>query len=194
MGVNKELKVYWFNPMRAATRSTRPIQSFLNFSDTSHFLPTKEYKDYYYISNFRNPYSRLVSIFYFIFGRQPKTISDFKLFAKKKIYEERERPYNINDYQINLTSLYETNEKQPDYLIKVENIYEDIKNLWFIKDNLNNELLRLLDENINNNRYYQETGPRPSWKEHYDDETAEVVYDFLMKDFELGGYDKNSWK
>ena len=72
MPYSKELKVFWFLPMRAATRSCRPIVEYFNFSDSNQhwFINDLEYMDYYLIANVRNPYSRLVSLYNFSIEKQ----------------------------------------------------------------------------------------------------------------------------
>lgn len=193
MAVSDKLQVYWFNPMRAATRSTLAVQQYLNFKDTWHTIYPKS-SNYRLISNIRNPYARTVSLFHFFFRGETKTIEDFKRYVPKKINEQKNFRGNIQDIQFNLTEIFEETNKFPEYLIKVESLYDDIMNIWFVKDNVTEGLLKVMNESILTNHYYQEYGSRPSWKDHYDDETAEMLYEYLKKDFELGNYDKNSWK
>lgn len=195
MSHSDELKVFWFNPIRAATRSTGFVQDFFKFKNSrQHHLPTEKQKDYYLISNIRNPYSRFVSIFYFVFGKENRTIEDFPMFLKKKIHEEKSNLVGTLDLQINLTKIYERIGKFPDKLIKVENLYDDIKSLYFVSDNSDSKLFEIMEQNIKTNRFFQEYGSKPDWKKHYDEETANILYDYLKNDFELGNYDKNSWK
>ena len=194
MAHSETLNVFWFNPMRAATRSTKEIQLFLNFTDSgNHDEPNKKHNGFYFVSNIRNPYSRVVSLFYFIFRTDNRDIDNFKLFVKKKIWEERnlESPPNL---QLNLNKIFEKFGRNPDYLVKTENIYDDIMDLPFIKEKTNPDFLRLMDEKIRKNNYFQEYGRKPYWKEHYDEDTANILYEYLEKDFILGNYDKNSWK
>lgn len=194
MAYSDTLKVFWFNPMRTASRSTKEIQIHLGFKDPgAHYPPTEKYKEYYIVSGFRNPYSRFVSIFHFIFDRETRTTDEFKAFAKKKIWEEKNL-INRPNYQLNLSDIFEYQKFKPQYLVRVENLYEDIMNLWFVKEKKDDKLLEIMDSYVNTNNFHHEQGPRPSWQEHYDEETANLVYDFFIKDFELGGYDKNSWK
>ena len=195
MSHSDKLKVFWFNPIRTATRSSGTVQEFFKFKNVrQHYLPTENHKDYYLISNIRNPYSRLVSIFYFVFGKETRTIEDFRRFLKKKIQEEKSNLVGTQDLQINLTKIYEGIGKFPDEFVRVENLYDDIKNLFFVRDNSDPKLYEIMENNIKSNKYFQEYGSRPDWKKHYDEETANILYDYLKDDFKLGNYDKNSWK
>ena len=194
MAYSESLKVYWFNPMRTASRSTWKVQEYLNFKECgSHSPPNESHKDYIFISNFRNPYSRLVSVFHFVFDRERRNTNQFKAFAKKKIWEEQNLKKKPN-LQLNLSEIFEINNFKPQHLVRVENLYDDIMNLWFVKENANDGLNEIMKDYINYNGYHHEQGPRPSWQEHYDEETANMVYEFFKKDFDLGNYDKDSWK
>lgn len=194
MAFSENLNVFWFNPIRTATRSTRKVQIFFKFNESGwHDEPNDEYKEFYFISNIRNPYSRMVSIFYFLFKNENRDIDDFRLFVKKKVWEEKNLE-SVPNLQLNLCKIFEKFGRNPDYLVKVENLYDDIINLPFIQDKSNPIFLGLMDESIKNNNYFQEYGSKPHWKEHYDETTANILYEYLEKDFILGNYDKNSWK
>jgi hypothetical protein len=77
--------------------------------------------------------------------------------------------------------------KLPDYYVKMENFGNDIKSLWFVKENLGS-LSNVISENIETNRYKSES------KIEYNQYLADIVYNNLKKDFDLFGYNKNSWK
>ena len=194
MAYSEQFNVLWFNPIRSATRSTLEIQRFLKFTDFgTHDEPNENQKEFYFVSNIRNPYSRMVSIFYFLFRNENRDIDTFRLFVKKKVWEEQnlKNPPNL---QLNLKKIFDKFGKRPDYLIKTENIYDDIFNLPFLQEKSNPDFLKLMDEKIKTNNFFQEYGKKPHWKEHYDEVTANTLYQYLEKDFKLGGYDKNSWQ
>jgi hypothetical protein len=195
MAYSKELEVFWFNPPRCATRSTQGIQKYFGFVDYgTHSFPIGEQKNSFFISNIRNPYPRLVSLFNSIFLNENRDIQDFKIFIKRKIHNEITHPQGMLNYQINLSLTFESISKYPDYFVRTENLFEDISNIWFIKEKQDDRLKEIFETTINHNGYFQEYGKRPYWKEYYDEETAEIVYDYLKKDFKLGNYEKNSWK
>lgn len=194
MAYSNSLKVFWFNPMRSGTRSTQKIQEFLKFTDSGlHDEPTTKFKEFLFVSNFRNPYSRFVSIFHFQFPNEKRTIDNFKIFVEKKIWEEQYLTLKP-DLQLSLTGIFEKRQMFPNYLVKLENLYDDIINLPFVKNYVNDEFLTLMDSCVKKNGYLQEYRERASWQEHYDEKTANLVYEFLEKDFILGNYEKDSWK
>lgn len=88
--------------------------------------------------------------------------------------------------------------KSPDYLIRTENFSDDIKSLWFIKEN-ENSLNNVIESDVNKNKFEKEFelygfNKKKSWKEYYNSELAETVYNKLKIDFDYFNYDKNSWK
>ncbi len=65
MHISEKHKVYWFTPQRTGTRSTKELLRVMGFQTFDHhFTFDSNKKDYFFVSNVRNPYSRLVSLFY----------------------------------------------------------------------------------------------------------------------------------
>jgi hypothetical protein len=194
MPYSKELKVFWFLPMRAATRSCRPIVEYLNFYDSNNhwFINNLDYLDYYLIANVRNPYSRLVSLYnHAIETKQISEKITFELWSKKKI------PYEMDDKFVIPTQMYISlmkafKNKMPDYFVRFEYLEEDLNNLWLIKENFNDELNSIFDTSIRHNSY--KSINQRNWQSFYTEELAEFVYDYLKEDFTLLNYNKNSWK
>ena len=195
MPYSDNLKVFWFTPMRAATRSCEKIMEHLDFKEFSHdFLKNKLHEQYYVVSNVRNPYSRLVSIYHIYCHQFNKEPNDFRNWVVKKLREEIEFPKQTLDYQSNLSKIFSDSNRIPDYFVKQEFLEEDVRNLWFIKDNMSDELETVIQKNIVKNIYSNEFGKRDLWQEYYNNSLSNYVYNFLEKDFLLFGYDKNSWK
>jgi hypothetical protein len=194
MPYSKKLKIFWFLPMRAATRSCRPIVEYFNFSDSNQhkFIDNTEYMDYYLTANVRNPYSRLVSIYNF--SIETKIIDKkvpFEIWVRKKI------PIEMDDLYVLPTQMYISlvkafKNKMPNYFVRFESLEEDLNNLWFIKENFNDELEYIFNNHIRHNSY-KSIDPR-SWQSFYTDELAQFVYDYLKEDFILLNYNKDSWK
>jgi hypothetical protein len=194
MPYSKKLKVFWFLPMRAATRSCRPIVEYFNFSDSNlhSFIDDLEYMDYYLIANVRNPYSRLVSIYHHaIETEQINNRTPFELWVKKKIPIEVNNPSEIPT-QMFISLMKAFKNKMPDYFVRFESLEEDLKNIWFIKENFNEDLKYIFDNNIKHNGY-RSIDSRP-WQSFYTEELVEFVYGYLEKDFILLNYNKDSWK
>ena len=59
---------------------------------------------------------------------------------------------------------------------------------------MSEDLEILIQNHIVNNVYSNEFGKRIPWQEYYNNSLSNYVYSFLEKDFQLFGYDKNSWK
>jgi len=81
--------------------------------------------------------------------------------------------------------------KMPDYFVRFESLEEDLKNLWFIKENFN-DLTYIFNRYIRNNEY--KSIDTRSWQSFYTEELAEFVYGYLKEDFMLLNYNKDSWK
>ena len=195
MPYSDNLKVFWFTPMRAATRSCEKVMHYLDFKDLSHeFLKNKLHEQYYYVCNARNPYSRLVSIYHIYCYQFNKEPNDFRNWVVKKLRDEIEFPDQTLDYQTNLSKIFSDSNRIPDYFVRQEFLEEDVRNLWFIKDNMSDELETVIQKNIVKNIYLNEFGKRDPWQEYYNNSLSNYVYNFLEKDFLLFGYDKNSWK
>ena len=198
MAYHKVFNTFWFTPTRTATRSTSEIRNFFKFKDTGHHPPTDDIgSDYYFVSSFRNPYPRAVSMFNLIYGFNPtKNHTNFKKFVEKKILAEKKGLNYVIDFNIiKITTIFDLLERAPDYLVKTENLLEDIKNLFFVKSELENpQLQNIIENNIVKNGYSNEFGKKPHWMEHYDEETANMIYDYAQQDFILGNYNKDSWK
>jgi hypothetical protein len=193
MPYSKDLKVFWFLPMRSATRSCRPILNKFNFLDghLHNFINDFEHQDYYLIANVRNPYSRLVSIY--LHSIIIKQISDkvrFDVWIKKRIPHELNPPFNLESKSyLYLTSAFKY--KKPDYYVRFESLEEDLKNIWFVKENYDEKMEILFNENILSNKYKSEEKP---WQSYYTQELADFAYDNLKEDFISLNYNKDSWK
>ena len=188
MNYNDDLKVVWLTPQKTGTRSCSPIMFKIGFeSNTLRDVPSHDLEipvgkeNYYLVMNVRNPYDRVISLYslYCLHaGNNPiefeKWINDKYVFFKYK-------------YSICLYDMIQRLPKLPDYYVKMENFENDIKSLWFVKENLGS-LSNVISENIETNRYKSES------EIEYNQYLADIVYNNLKKDFDLFGYNKNSWK
>jgi len=203
MNYNDDLKVVWITPMRTGTRSSGAIMSKLDFKSENNNIHQKEIvhvigvpdgkEDYNLIVNIRNPYSRLVSIFHLYMYRSKNYDKKFYDWITKKhhIYEDE-------FFNIYIASRLKGLPKEPDFYVRMENFQDDIKSLWFVKENFD-LLEQTINDNIEKNRYlteFEEYGftKKNSWKEYYNEEIAEIVFLKLKGEFDFFNYDKNSWK
>jgi hypothetical protein len=203
MNYNDELKVVWITPMRTGTRSSGAIMSKLNFKSENNNTPQKETvhgigipegkEDYKLIVNIRNPYSRMVSLYYLYLHNSNQFNQSFDRWVKSNL--------SFSDYNKNFFILESLKKlpKLPDLYVRMENFKNDINSLWFVKQNFD-FLEQTLKNNIENNLYdsdeFQSNGfiKKESWKEYYNEEISEFVYKKMKNEFDFFNYDKNSWK
>jgi hypothetical protein len=143
------------------------------------------HENYSLITTLRNPYS-LMSSYYIFFGKREELVSqdDFINYLENFFYGLESK--------FKYLQCYNHSKRTPDYTVRVENMFEDYLKIPFIfesKLNHSGELSNLC--NIKNN-----TTPSKitNWKLSYNQGSADIVYYNFAHIFELGGYDRNSWK
>lgn len=196
MTYSNELKVCWYTPQRTATRTTHVLLEALGFtglgSHTFHFPP--ERSDYFLISNVRNPYPRMVSLFSLYSIHKKEYSFDFAKWCEYALTDEKfDEEYQLR-YERKIFSLH----RKFDKFIRVESFSEDLKSLSFIDTN-NPKIQQIWKNNILNNGYtYEfkniENANRTHWSDFYTVRLSDLVYKNLKEQFDLFGYEKNSWK
>jgi hypothetical protein len=203
MNYNDDLKVVWITPTRTGTRSSGAIMSKLDFKSENNNIRQKETvhgigipegkEDYKLIVNVRNPYSRMVSLYYLEMNNSKQFNQSFDRWVKSNLYFS---DYNINFF---ISESLKKLPKLPDLYVRMENFKNDINSLWFVKENFD-FLEQTLKHNIENNLYdsdeFHSNGfkKKESWKEYYNEEISEFVYKKMKNEFDFFNYDKNSWK
>jgi hypothetical protein len=187
--INQKYEFIWIAPERTGSRSTSRILTFCGFTsrgypvcgpnnfDYTHSseIPEK-YKNYKVICNARNPYSRTLSLFkHYSYNQKTFDTITFKEYLQ-----------NINKAQFNGDSKYKTFinpviRKQPDYVIRLENFYEDIRKIPFIFNHLTEKQLEMLCEH---GKEIDE------WESFYDQEMKDLVYKHLKHQFDMWGYER----
>jgi hypothetical protein len=188
VNVNENYKFVWIAPERVGSRSTCKILTYCGFmcrgqqlSSSSVYnythhsqIPTK-YKDYQIISSARNPYSRTLSIY--------KTF--ITIFKKGMTFEEWILSLALGNPEKNFlrypTFTNPVLEKQPEYVIRLENIYEDFKKIPFIFNHLTEKQLEMMCEH---GKEIDE------WESYYTQEMKDLVYKHLKHQFDMWGYEK----
>ena len=141
-------------------------RNHINATKIKSFLGEKTFNEYLKFCVIRNPYDKMVSLYFF-----RKSKLSFKEFVKQT------RCNNLNKHSINGKSVC-------NYFIRFEHIEEDIKTLCK-KLKIDSYDISLLPQH--------KSGIRKSkkhWSEYYDDETKKIVYNKHKKEFELLGYNK----
>ena len=195
MHFSEKYKCYWFTPQRTGTRSTKELLRVLGFQTMDHhftFDTTK--KDYFFVSNVRNPYSRLVSLFYLYSHHLNNFHKQFNIWVHDSINHSP----SAEKYQFYYHQYYQYLGRPFDKFVRQENLVDDLKSIGFIDLN-KPEISAEFERNILNNRYEKEfegqmNEKRKNWKEFYNEELANFVYEKFIEQFQLFGYHKDSWK
>lgn len=208
-------KTVWILPERTATRT---VGQLLNFWEVQIFegneyktcVPRKnlhgefsqgfrhewnipeEYHHYSFLLNVRNPYTRMKSYYYSLFLKNDCTGSDdcnlsFIEFTEKYV----KRSGGMLDH-FQFEQVYEKI-KHPSHVVKYENLGEDLMQIPFIskKHKESEEFRSEWDRVVTNNIFDKETKGN-SYK--YTEQEAELIYNRFQKQFELFGYEENSWR
>lgn len=194
MSYSDKFKVFWLNPMRTATRSCMQIQKKLEFEECGvhSFVIPEDKMDYQIIVNVRNPYSRLVSLYKLecIWKKKEFNIDSYGDWVR---FVLQDRYIQNNIMTLYLDHLIEKLPSTPKTFIKLENLESDLKNIWFIEDNFD-DIQEVFQNQILRNNYKMEYKISLNWKEFYDEELAELVYNKTKTQFEMFNYEKDSWK
>ena len=101
-------------------------------------------------------------------------------------------------YQLHYDKKLGSVKKNFDKFIRVEFLSDDLKSLNFIdlsQPKINEVWTKVILENTYNHEFkYIETDSKKSWYDFYNQNIADLVFMNLEKQFELFGYDRNSWK
>lgn len=130
-------------------------------------LGKENFDEYLKFCVIRNLYDKMVSIYNFPY---------YSLSILFKEYVKKVDNNNLNIHSINGKSVC-------DYFIRYEHIEEDIIALCK-KLKIDSYDISLLPKHKSTHR-----NRKKHWREYYDDETKEIVYNKHKKEFELFGYD-----
>jgi|LauGreDrversion4_2_1035121.scaffolds.fasta_scaffold253887_2 hypothetical protein len=196
MTYSDEYKVCWFTPQRTATRTTHTLLKklgFLSLNTHSFRLPSERF-DYQLISNIRNPYSRMVSLFFLYSLHKLNYGLNFELWCEYALNDQQ----FANDYQLRYDLKIKSAGRDFNKFIRVETYAEDIKSLNFI-DLSKPEVYEVYQNNILKNGYTHEfkkiqTEERQRWQDFYNQKIADLVFSKLEDQFNFFDYNRNSWK
>lgn len=195
INISEKNKSFVFSPARTGSVTSYRIFQYFDFQTYSvnddgsisllekcyhhhYFSFFNQHEDYSFIMTCRNPYSQVMSEIGFGVN-----------FDIDKIVEIIERRKKIQEHFFITEEII--SRRIPDYVVKVESIFEDYSNINFIRNSefeKNGVLRKIIDGKQN------ATPQQYNWKQHMNQYLADYVYDINKKYFELFGYDKNSWK
>jgi len=142
---------------------------------------TDQLKDYDVICTTRNPYSRLLSGFFYMTITQTElTVQNFRKFFAKQM----DKPTILHD-------AYYGYSKIPKYFLRTENLYEDYLKIPFVSESKLNQcglLYDLCNMKINKSINYVPT------KDFYTMDMIDYLYDNYRNLFDIDGYEKDSYK
>jgi len=219
MNVSHKVKHIWWATPRCGSRAVSEVlkhydffnyelaptlceESEIAFNAHSHGYGVPEgCSDYDIIMQIRNPYSRAVSFWHLV--------------CFKEVNNELVVTMSFEEYVLQRDGIvldrYEEPAKKynPKYFIRYEHLQEDIKKIPFIDLN-DPEVKASYYINIINNQYKYEgvNDPRgdirrsatdsryANWRSFYacDKRLADMIYNNYKTQFELFGYEKDSWK
>lgn len=129
-------------------------------------LGEKIFNKYYKFSVVRNPYDKMVSMYFWAHKQDKQSFNDFC------------KTSNVNNLSIHTID----DICSCDVYIRFEHLHEDIKKVC--------EYLQLPNYNINNLPTHKSNTRKNKkhYREYYDEETRNIVYESHKKEFELFGY------
>lgn len=216
MNVSLEHKLVWLAPERCATQITKKIfenyrffsidsksnEKLNNFSQNSHSHSNyifEKFKNYELIVNLRNPYDFVFSIYLNKYLRKPllrnsQEISyNFNKWVKRSFINHG---YNVflcpfyNEPNSFLGKWTFNNEIIPNYVVRLENLEEDILKLPFITsepEKTKEKIRNLISNNGFINKRYV------SFDELYEIESAKLIYHYFKAVFHKFGYSPYSF-
>jgi hypothetical protein len=158
-----------------------------SISNNHRCLLFNGHENYKVLAAIRNPYSKFFSEFTFTSKPEKillteKNIERFTEFLEDKFSSDFLVRENCCDFFV----------RTPDYVVRVENLYEDYSKIPFIIESDYFKSGKLKEKtkvrvNVSNE-------DESLWKKFYTKNTADLVYYRMPRYFDLFGYDKNSWK
>jgi hypothetical protein len=168
-----------------------------NFLKKYDFEPYEgnNYLDYDVICNIRNPYDRIISLYFKKHFNNKLTKKELTPTYKKMFNEWVDTAFITNKLIVSVANLpkftlsgvnqlekWTFNDKIPNLFVRVENCKEDILKIKFISE----ELTDLSKINLKEERTFE-------FNEMYSFESAKKIYYFYKKHFYLCGYDPFSF-
>jgi hypothetical protein len=144
------------------------------------------HENYKLLAAIRNPYAKFFSEF--IFTNKTEKIEHSQKNKERYLKDLESRLNQRLRFMDNCCDFFD---REPDYPVRLENLFEDYSKIPFIIESDYYKSGRLEEKtkvkvNVSNE-------DENSWKKFYTQQTADMVYYRMPRYFELFGYDKNSW-
>jgi hypothetical protein len=180
--VSEYYKSVWLAPSRTGSRSIAEILTYYDFKyngkpvflynehNYTHISPNlQDYQNYTIICSARNPYSRLLSHFQ-NYGHQfeIKNKINFRKYVENQMWMTNNLHHPVMD-------------KEPDYVIRLEHLKEDLIKIPFISDKLTKKQLDL---------YLKHGKDIEAWEHFYDEDIKEIIYESFKNHFIFWNYEK----
>lgn len=197
---NLNQRMFVWTPPKTASHSASTILPKLGFElytkEQKYLKPTireihnhecvlfHEHEKYSFISTMRNPYNVMVSLSKVVVERERWNTDFFEEHLYRYFYGEElpEKYFPCYNYSVRI----------PDYIIRTESMFQDYLKIPFVK---NTEYYKsgdlekdcLVRQNASDYTDFD-------WKSLFNQNIADMIYYNFAQVFEIGGYDKNSWK
>ena len=146
----------------------------------------KGYEDYDVIYTTRNPYTRLLSMYFYEKNMTERDGLHFKPLTFKEYFSNR-----ANSGWMNIKPGFNF-VKPPKYFLRMEHLYDDYIQIPFIRESKLNESGILYE--LCEKKMHAKKQEAKSLKEYYTQDMVDHVYETFKTYFDLTGYDKDSWK
>ena len=183
--ISEKYKFEWIAPERTGSRKVAEVLNYYGFKRNNqpifmtgsykygHAVKFNElYSGYKVICNARNPYGRVYSIFKNFYNMiRDKSIVGFKQYLTNDL---------IQGQTLKMVLSPDPN-RSYDYVVRLEHMVDDLLKLPFISDVLTETQLKMI---CSHGKEIED------WREFYDDEMKEIVYNLTKYQFEKWGYEK----
>ena len=165
-----------------------------SFTHSQGFPAGKE--DWPVICNVRNPYSLLVSSYLDVYTERKENGIElsFEDFLRNQYFTDG----NMENVDIFFLNEWDGFHKEPEYIIHMETMEEDLRSLPFFNDEYKIEeslssVIRI-NQYKNGSPYDEYLGQLQKYQRFYTQDIADYVYGIMEPYFTKFGYDKDSWK
>lgn len=192
---SEKYKVQWWRVMRNASRTLEEIPVKLGFTDKERTHSCLVHNpEWPVVLCCRNPYSRAISFWLLrnMTDYNSENRVNFETYIKSK--NEFFALTDIDSHEP--ISVLKKHPQMPKYVIRFENMYEDLMKIPFIEENYNELSTILYVIKFDPSRYkeqYIEKINQP-YSFYYTQELADIVWEHKKFEFEFWDYSRDSWK